>query len=85
MAELTVVKARKMIYSFRFLTVDLLQNALNTSQQSLSRFALSLFSGLIQGGREVGHMSVLLQDVKWVTSVGAAAGGGSGSGGTDTM
>lgn len=67
----------------RFLTVVLLQNVLKTWQQSLSRFALS---GLIQGGREFGHMSVLLQEVKWVTLVGAAAAAaGGGSGGTDTM
>lgn len=87
MAEFTVVKAQKRIYSFRFLTVDLLQYVLNTSQQRLSRLALSLSGCLLQGGREVGHMSVLLQEVKWVTIEGAAAAaaGWGGSGGTDTM
>lgn len=86
MAEFTVVKAQKIIYSFRFLTVDLLQKVLDTSRQSLSRFALSLFSGLIQGGCIVAHVTVLLHEVKWVRLVGAAAAAaGGGSGGTDTM
>lgn len=35
MSELTVVKAQKIIYSFRFLRIDLLQNVLNTSPAGL--------------------------------------------------
>lgn len=42
MAEVTVVKARKTVCSFRFLALDLLQGVLNTSQHSSSRFACAV-------------------------------------------